>query len=79
MYLAIIKQILNTVLPGVRVNDDTELFKTGLLDSLQIVEFILLLNQEFKVKLTPLDFDIKKWATPALVANIIHKKYEDLH
>lgn len=69
-----IKKIINTIIPHIQIVDDTELFKTGILDSLQIVELIVTLNQEFSIKLTPLDFNLRDWATPMLIYKTLQKK-----
>ncbi len=69
-----IKKIINVIIPHTLISDDTELFKTGILDSLQIVEMIIAFNQAFTIKLTPLDFNLKEWSTPFLIYKAIQKK-----
>jgi D-alanine--poly(phosphoribitol) ligase subunit 2 len=48
----------------VRRNVDLELFELDLLDSLGVVELLVLLSDRLGVDLSPAEFDRDAWATP---------------
>jgi D-alanine--poly(phosphoribitol) ligase subunit 2 len=52
----------------VRRNVDLELFELDLLDSLGVVELLVLLSDRLGVDLSPAEFDRDAWATPRKIA-----------
>ncbi len=51
-----------------------DLFGARILDSLQTVELIVRLSDEFQVELSPAEFDRAAWATPELIAVDIERR-----
>ena len=49
----------------VRKNPDLALFDTQVLDSMRIVELIVMLDEQCGVSISPAEFDRESWATPA--------------
>jgi D-alanine--poly(phosphoribitol) ligase subunit 2 len=52
-------------------SNDTDLFETGVLDSLAFVELLTLLESEFQMKLELTDLDIDNFRTIGNIANFV--------
>ena len=50
-----ILQILSEVKPGIQVEPDAELVRTGVLDSVDIMSVVMALAEEFDLEISPLD------------------------
>jgi D-alanine--poly(phosphoribitol) ligase subunit 2 len=58
----------------VRTNPDLSLYEREVLDSMKTVEFILAIEAEFGLHVSPAELDRQTWATPRkIVADIEHR------
>jgi len=58
----------------VRFDPDVRLFDLGMLDSLGVVELLILLSDELGVEIPPTDVDRDEWATPRGIATAIGRR-----
>ncbi len=55
----------------IRANLDLHLYDYQLLDSIRTVELMVMIEQEFGVKISPAEFERENWATPRkIIADI---------
>ncbi len=60
----------------VRRNLDLSLYDSRVLDSMQTVELMVAIEEEFGVQVSPAEFDRESWATPRkIVADIERRLY----
>ena len=58
----------------VRASPDLALYEREVLDSMKTVEFILAIEEEFGLHVSPAELDRQRWATPRkIVADIEHR------
>jgi D-alanine--poly(phosphoribitol) ligase subunit 2 len=58
----------------VRTSPDLALYEREVLDSMKTVEFILAIEEEFGLHVSPAELDRQSWATPRkIVADIEHR------
>lgn len=58
----------------VRTNPDLALYEREVLDSMKTVEFILAVEEEFGLHVSPAELERQTWATPRkIVADIEHR------
>ena len=61
----------------VRTNIDLPLYDSHILDSMQTVQLMVALEEEFGVQVSPAEFDRESWATPRkFVADIARRLQE---
>lgn len=60
--------------PEVHHDLDLELFEFGLLDSLGVVELMVLLADELGLELSPAEFDRDEWATPRKIVAFVESR-----
>jgi D-alanine--poly(phosphoribitol) ligase subunit 2 len=53
---------------------DLQLYDLGLLDSLKTVELMVALAEEFRVPISPAEFERQQWATPRMIAAYLERK-----
>jgi D-alanine--poly(phosphoribitol) ligase subunit 2 len=58
----------------VRHNLDLELFELDLLDSLGIVELMVVLLERLGLELSPAEIDRAEWATPRLIIAFVEER-----
>jgi D-alanine--poly(phosphoribitol) ligase subunit 2 len=58
----------------VRRDLDLELFELNLLDSLAVVELLVLLSDRLATELSPAEFDRDEWATPLRIITWLEKR-----
>jgi D-alanine--poly(phosphoribitol) ligase subunit 2 len=58
----------------VRARPDLDLFEARILDSLQTVELIVRLSDQFQFSLSPAEFDRVAWGTPARIVADIERR-----
>ena len=59
-----IMNILSEVKPGIEAGPDTELVRTGVLDSVDIMSVVMALAEEFDLEISPLDLKEENFHTP---------------
>ena len=58
----------------VRTNADLALYEREVLDSIKTVEFIVAIEEEFGLYVSPAELDRETWATPRkIIADIEHR------
>jgi D-alanine--poly(phosphoribitol) ligase subunit 2 len=58
----------------VRTNPDLALYEREVLDSIKTVEFIVAIEEEFQLYVSPAELDRQTWATPRkIIADIEHR------
>jgi D-alanine--poly(phosphoribitol) ligase subunit 2 len=58
----------------VRTNPDLALYEREVLDSMKTVEFIVAIEEEFGLHVSPAEFERQTWATPRkIVADLEHR------
>ena len=58
----------------VRTNPDLALYEREVLDSIKTVEFIVAIEEEFGLYVSPAELDRQTWATPRkIIADIEHR------
>jgi D-alanine--poly(phosphoribitol) ligase subunit 2 len=58
----------------VRVNLDLPLYEYQVLDSMRTVQLILVIEEEFGIKVSPAEFEWERWRTPRhLIADLQHR------
>jgi D-alanine--poly(phosphoribitol) ligase subunit 2 len=58
----------------VRTNPDLALYEREVLDSMKTVEFIVAIEQEFGLHVSPAELERQTWATPRkIVADLEHR------
>jgi D-alanine--poly(phosphoribitol) ligase subunit 2 len=61
----------------VRSNLDLSLYDSHVIDSMQTVQLIVAIEQEFRIQVSPAEFDRESWATPRkIVADIQRRLHE---
>ncbi|MBV8716447.1 MAG: D-alanine--poly(phosphoribitol) ligase subunit DltC [Chloroflexi bacterium] len=70
--LAALERITRT--EEVRRNLDLELFELDLLDSLGVVELLVLLADRLGVEVSPAEFDREEWATPRKILAFVEAR-----
>jgi D-alanine--poly(phosphoribitol) ligase subunit 2 len=58
----------------VRINPDLALYEREVLDSMKTVEFIVAMEEEFGLYVSPAELERQTWATPRkIIADIQHR------
>jgi D-alanine--poly(phosphoribitol) ligase subunit 2 len=70
--LAIIAKVVDS--EEVVSNPDLLLYDASLLDSLKTVELMVSLSEEFRVELSPAEFERQQWATPRKIVAYLQQK-----
>jgi len=74
---AIIDRLGAVFLDGLHIEPpapDTDLFETGLLDSFQLVELLLLLERHFGFQVKIDEIDLEDLRTPSRIARLVWRK-----
>lgn len=74
---AIIDRLGTVFLDGLHMEapaPDTDLFETGLLDSFQLVELLVLLEQHFGFQVKIDDIDLEDLRTPSRIARLVWRR-----
>jgi D-alanine--poly(phosphoribitol) ligase subunit 2 len=58
----------------VRVNLDLPLYECHLLDSIKTVELIVMIEEEFGLKVSPAEFERESWKTPRRIIADIQRR-----
>ena len=58
---------------GVKINDDTDLFESGILDSLGIISLLTYLQEEFKIIFKMDDLDFSNYQNIKEIVNWLQK------
>jgi D-alanine--poly(phosphoribitol) ligase subunit 2 len=70
--LAVIAQVVDS--DEVVSNPDLPLYDLSLLDSLKTVELMVTLSEEFRVEISPAEFERQQWATPRKIVAYLEQK-----
>ena len=68
-----ILQILSEVKPGIQVEPDAELVRTGVLDSVDIMSVVMALAEEFDLEISPLDLKEENFHTPNAILDLVNR------
>ena len=68
-----IMKILAEVKPGIEADPDTELVRTGVLDSVDIMSVVMALAEEFDLEISPLDLKEEKFHTPNAILDLVNR------
>jgi len=64
----------SAALTGVKLNDDTELIESGIVDSLGIMKLLQYLEDSFSVRIADDELRPENFATPGTIVSLIEKK-----
>lgn len=65
--------ILNELKPGEDINENTELMSSGIISSMEIVQLVMELNDEFDIEISPMDITLDNFETPLKISNLVEK------
>lgn len=70
------EEIINTILTYLKEIDkvadkDTELFTTGILDSLDIIDLVLFLEKKYKLKIPQKSMTLENFGTPTAIGSLV--------
>lgn len=68
-----IMKILAEVKPGIEAEADTELVRTGVLDSVDIMSVVMALAEEFDLEISPLDLKEENFHTPNAILELVNR------
>ena len=68
-----IMEILAEVKPGIEAEPDTELVRTGVLDSVDIMSVVMALAEEFDLEISPLDLKEENFHTPNAILDLVNR------
>lgn len=68
-----IMNILSEVKPGIEAAPDTELVRTGVLDSVDIMSVVMALAEEFDLEISPLDLKEENFHTPQAILDLVNR------
>lgn len=68
-----IMNILSEVKPGIEAVPDTELVRTGVLDSVDIMSVVMALAEEFDLEISPLDLKEENFHTPQAILDLVNR------
>ncbi|EFB75436.1 acyl carrier protein [Subdoligranulum variabile] len=68
-----IMNILSEVKPGIEAGPDTELVRTGVLDSVDIMSVVMALAEEFDLEISPLDLKEENFHTPQAILDLVNR------
>ena len=68
-----IMKILAEVKPGIEAEADTELVRTGVLDSVDIMSVVMALAEEFDLEISPLDLKEENFHTPNVILELVNR------
>lgn len=68
-----IVKILAEVKPGIEAEPDTELVRTGVLDSVDIMSVVMALAEEFDLEISPLDLKEENFHTPNAILDLVNR------
>ena len=68
-----IMKILAEVKPGIEAEPDTELVRTGVLDSVDIMSVVMALAEEFDLEISPLDLKEENFHTPNAILYLVNR------
>ena len=68
-----IMKILAEVKPGIEAEPDTELVRTGVLDSVDIMSVVMALAEEFDLEISPLDLKEEHFHTPNAILDLVNR------
>lgn len=57
-----------------KISDNLDLFRSGNLDSIRLIELIIFIEEKFKIKISDKDLTIKKFNTIKKISKIILRK-----
>ena len=70
--LAVIARVVDS--EEVLSDPDLPLYDASLLDSLKTVELMVSLSEEFRVEISPAEFERQQWATPRKIVAYLERK-----
>ncbi len=70
-------EVLRDMKPGTLIDENSQLIEGGILDSLDVMNLSVELNDEFDIEITPLDILPENFATPTTIYNMIKKLQEE--
>lgn len=66
---------IESINPGIKFNEDTDLFETGILDSMSIFNKVLpILEDDYKINVHQLELVPENFETPKKIAEYISRK-----
>lgn len=68
-----IMKILAEVKPGIEAEPNTELVRTGVLDSVDIMSVVMALAEEFDLEISPLDLKEENFHTPNAILDLVNR------
>lgn len=71
-----IQAILAEVKPGLTVEPDQELVRTGVLDSVDIMSVVMALAEEFDLEISPLDLKEENFHTANAILALVNRLEE---
>lgn len=60
----------------VRTNLDLPLYESQILDSMKTVELMVMLEEQFGVKVSPAEFERESWKTPRKLVADIERRFD---
>ena len=70
-----IMEKIESINPGIKFNEDTDLFETGILDSMSIFNKVLpILEDDYKINVHPLELVPENFETSKNIAEYISRK-----
>jgi D-alanine--poly(phosphoribitol) ligase subunit 2 len=72
-----ILKVLAEIKPGLHPAADDELIKTGLLDSVEVMQLVMALGEEFDVEITPADLREENFHTIAALCAMVNRLEEE--
>ena len=72
-----ILKILTEVKPGLNPAPDAELIKSGLLDSVEVMQLVMALSESFDVDITPTDLREENFHTVAAICALVNRLEEE--
>lgn len=71
-----IMNILSEVKPGISVDPDEELVRTGVLDSVDIMSVVMALAEEFDLEISPLDLKEENFHSANAILELVNRLEE---
>lgn len=72
--IQILSEVNRNAMSGVVLNEDEDLFKKGVLDSLTVVQLIVALEKKFTIKISGKDINYQSFTTLKSIEDLINSK-----
>lgn len=71
-----IRQLIERLKPGFQAEDDTELIKSGMLDSMSVMLLAVSLGEQFDVKVSPLELKEENFHSLQAICDFVNRLLE---